>query len=71
MASAAHDQDGAGTVQTSLHGQMPQNLMDEAQRSEPLEVRVGYPVDLALVTAQHTAMAALEIDPDAELPSQL
>jgi hypothetical protein len=33
------------TVQAALHGQMPQRLMDEAHRAEPLEERVGYPVD--------------------------
>jgi hypothetical protein len=56
------------TVQSGLHGQLPQRWADEAFRSEPLEIRVGYPVDLQLVTAWQTALAALEQDADAELP---
>jgi hypothetical protein len=39
------------TVTAAMHGQLPQRLMDEAQRSEPLDVRVGYPIDDVLVGA--------------------
>jgi chromosome segregation ATPase len=56
------------TVSAGLHGQMPQALMDEALRAEPLEVRVGFPVDAVFVDAWVNALAALENDASAELP---
>ena len=59
------------TVQGSLHGQMPQNLMDERLRAEPLEVRIGFPIDPNLVGAWSDAMAALETDADAPLPDNV
>jgi hypothetical protein len=39
--------------------------MGEPHRAEPLEVRIGYPIDEAFVTA----WAQLEQDPDAPLPT--
>lgn len=59
------------TVQAGLHGQMPHALYDMASRSEPLEIRVGYPVDPELVTAWATSMSALENDADAPLPTSV
>jgi hypothetical protein len=44
--------------------------MDEPNRSEPLEIRVGFQVDANLVGAWADAMAALGLDADAELPDQ-
>jgi hypothetical protein len=55
-------------VQAALHGQMPQRLMDEAHRAEPLEERVGSPVDPQPIERWAAALAALELDADAELP---
>jgi chromosome segregation ATPase len=55
-------------VVAGLHGQMPQRYMDEPDRSEPLEPRVGYPVDNALISGWAEALAALEQDASAELP---
>jgi len=57
-------------VVTGCHGQLPQRFMDEPNRSEPLEIRVGFQVDANLVGAWADAMAALELDADAELPDQ-
>jgi hypothetical protein len=58
-------------VQAGLHGQMPQRVADEALRSEPMEVRAGFPIDPNLVGAWSDAMAALETDADAPLPDRV
>jgi hypothetical protein len=55
-------------VSAGLRGQLPQRFMDEPQRSEPLEERVGYPVDATFVGAWADALAQLEQDAYAELP---
>ncbi len=52
-----------------LGGAVPQTLMDSAQRAEPLQRAVGYPVVDDLVETWATAMARLLSDPDAPLPS--
>jgi hypothetical protein len=59
------------TIQTALRGEHPQRLAELIGLSEPLEVRVGYPVDNELVGAWRAALQNLLIDPDAELPSQV
>jgi hypothetical protein len=56
-------------VTHGLHAYQPQNLADEAYRSEPLEAdRIGFPVDQNLVGAWIAAMAELENDADTDLP---
>jgi YD repeat-containing protein len=59
------------TVQSALHGQMPQSFMDEALRAEPLEVRIGFPVDPEPIERWAAALAALEQDANAELPNNV
>jgi len=54
-------------VQTACAGHMPNDVMG-AMASEPLEERVGFPIDGALVSAWETALTNLLTDPDAELP---
>jgi DNA repair exonuclease SbcCD ATPase subunit len=56
------------TIQTALRGEYPQRLAELIALSEPLEERVGYPVDAAFVGAWADALAQLEQDADAELP---
>jgi hypothetical protein len=56
-------------VSAGLHGYGTQSTMDEPHKVEPLEPRVGFPIDQALVGAWQTAMAQLEVDADVELPS--
>ena len=55
-------------VNKGLGGAIPQALLDLSQHAEPLEERVGYPVDKQFVSAWSDAMAALEQDADVELP---
>jgi chromosome segregation ATPase len=56
------------TVTHGLHGHVEQRFIDEAEISEPLEIRVGYPVDAEFVGAWQKAMSQLEVDADADLP---
>jgi hypothetical protein len=55
-------------VSSGLHGYMPQNLADIAYLSEPMEERVGYPVERDLVNGWAAALAQLADDADQELP---
>jgi DNA repair exonuclease SbcCD ATPase subunit len=55
-------------VQSNLHGYLPSNFAEIADSGEPLEERVGYPVDQNLVGAWSMAVAELEKDPTVELP---
>jgi hypothetical protein len=59
------------TIQKALHGEWPEHLATEIDRGEPLDVRVGYPVDDKFVGAWAEALANLPVDPDSELPSQV
>jgi hypothetical protein len=58
------------TVEIALHGNLPQPLSGWTHRMEPLEERVGYPVDPEPIERWAAAMAQLEQDADALLPSQ-
>jgi hypothetical protein len=55
-------------VAAGLEGYLPQKYLDESGVAEPLEERVGYPIDNALVSAWREAMAQLAEDADTELP---
>jgi hypothetical protein len=56
-------------VYKALAGHMPTNLQNQWQFSETLERdRVGYPLDEALIGAWTSALARLQVDPEAELP---
>jgi chromosome segregation ATPase len=55
-------------VSAALHGYLPQRYLDEVGRAEPLEERIGYSIDNALVSAWQDAMAALEHDSETDLP---
>ncbi len=48
---------------------MPQRLAGEASRSEPLEERIGFPIDRDFLGAWSTAPENLLHDPDAPLPN--
>jgi hypothetical protein len=53
----------------ALRGYAPQQVMDEPNRSETTEVRIGYPVDDSFVESWRTALEELSRNADAELPS--
>jgi hypothetical protein len=55
-------------VTRALKGAQPQRWVDEAIRSEPLEERIGYPVDREFLGQWALAMAQLENDAEAALP---
>jgi hypothetical protein len=55
-------------VSAAMHGYLPQSFMDEASLVEPIEPRIGYAVDTALVEGWQIALARLEIDAYAPLP---
>jgi chromosome segregation ATPase len=53
----------------ALCGFAPQALIDKIDMAEPLDIRVGYGVEDKFVGAWADSLAALLVDPDAELPS--
>jgi hypothetical protein len=55
-------------VSSGLNGYMPANLNEVAYLSEPLEERVGFPVNRDLLNGWAAALAQLADDSEAELP---
>jgi hypothetical protein len=54
---------------TACRGNMPAALMSRGQAAQPLEERVGYPINEELVGSWRAALALLPQDADAALPS--
>jgi chromosome segregation ATPase len=59
-----------GAISAGLHGQLPHRYADIVNVSEPLEDKIlGFPVDKEFVATWADALAQLEVDADAALPS--
>jgi chromosome segregation ATPase len=56
-------------VERGLRGAIPNDLIAMASRSEPVEERVGFPLDRRFVAAWAAALRDLETDADAALPA--